>query len=100
MGRTTADRSALAATPVVPATHLLSVNVSSHVSSAPHRPSQGWRSQSPVLGLQAVPAVQIAMQPPAARFAAAAPSAIAVVTAAPAPVLTFAVLQETSSAAV
>src|SRR6267154_6109863 len=86
MGTTGAVRgrpSALAATPVVPVTHLLPENVSSQTSFCEHLPSQAWRSHSPVLVLQTVPAVQIATQPPAARFAAEAPRPAAVVTAAP-----------------
>jgi hypothetical protein len=44
-------------------------------------------------GLQVVPAVQIAMQPPVARETTAAPIATAVVVAAPTPVLELPVLQ-------
>src|SRR5712671_6491258 len=91
--------SAFAATPVVPATHLLTANVSSQISPCPHLPSHAWRSHSPVLVLQTVPAVQIATQPPAARFAAAAPRPAAVVTAAPTSVFGEPVLHPRNSSA-
>src|SRR4051812_35386455 len=99
MGRTVLLPSAFAVTPVLAATHLLPANVSSHISPEPQRPSQGARSHRPVLGLHVVPAVQIAMHPPAARFAAAAPSAAAVVTAAPMAVFGLPVLHASGSAA-
>src|SRR5256886_12841387 len=92
---TTPLRSAFAATPVVPETHLLPAKVSSQSSPGPHLPSEAWRSQRPVFGLQMVPLVHIAKHPPAARFAADAPIAAPVVRAAPISVFGLPVLQET-----
>src|SRR5439155_1741499 len=67
---------ALLSTPVmVSGTHLISVIVCAHRSPEPHLPWQGSDSHNPDLGLQNVSPVQIAMHPPAARDAAAAPMA-------------------------
>src|SRR3989442_1039554 len=76
-----------------PATHLLSAKVCSQCSVEEHWPRQGKTSQKPVRPLQTVPLVQMAMQPPEAREAAAAPMAAAVMTPAPAMVLALPVEQ-------
>src|SRR2546430_16816615 len=76
-----------------PLTHLLPLKVCSQCSFGPHSPRQGSGSHNPLAGLQVVPAVQMAMQPPAAREATAAPMATALVVAAPTPVLELPVLQ-------
>jgi hypothetical protein len=82
-----------ASTPVVPSgMHLISVSVCAQCSPEPHLPLQGKASHNPLLVLQNVSPVQMAMHPPAAREAAAAPMARLVVAAAPASVLGLPVL--------
>src|SRR2546430_1736138 len=76
-----------------PLTHRLPLKVCSQCSFGPHSPRQGAGSHNPLIGLQVVPAVQMAMQPPAAREAAAAPMAAALIVAAPTIVLELPVLQ-------
>ena len=76
---------AFVSTPMVPSgTQRMSVNVCAHFSPAPHFPLHGSASHKPVLGLQNVSPVQMAMHPPAPLDAAAAPIARPVVVAAPA----------------
>jgi hypothetical protein len=88
-----------ASTPVVPSgTHRMSVSVCAQCSPEPHLPLQGKASHKPVLVLQNISPVQMAMQPPAARDAAAAPTARLVVAAAPIRVFGLPVLQAASSA--
>src|SRR5712672_234520 len=81
-----------------PLTHLLPLKVCSQCSFAAHSPLQGSGSHSPLVGLQVVPLVHIAMHPPDARPTAAAPMARAVTLAAPAPVFELPVLQAVSRA--
>src|SRR5207237_1109313 len=81
-----------------PGTQRLSVKVCSQCSDGSQRPSQGARTQRPVFGLHMVPLVQMAMHPPDARLAAAAPMASAVITAAPSAVLGLPVLHPARSA--
>jgi hypothetical protein len=89
---------ALLSTPViVSGTHLISVIVCAHRSPEPHLPWQGSDSHNPDLGLQNVSPVQIAMHPPAARDAAAAPMARLLIAAAPTSVFGLPVLHAASS---
>src|SRR5438132_1385138 len=81
-----------------PLTHLLPLKVCSQCSFGPHSPLHGSGSQSPLAGLQVVPAVQIAMQAPVARSTAAVPIATALTVAAPAMVFEPPVLQAASRA--
>src|SRR5256885_12755699 len=67
-----------------PGMHLSPVKVCSQCSVAEHWLRQGSTSQRPFCGLQAVPLVQMAMQPPPARSATALPIAKAGIFAAPA----------------
>src|SRR5690242_11792013 len=76
-----------------PLTQRFPLNVCSQCSFVAHSPLQGSGSHRPFAGLQVVPAVQMAMQPPALRSTAAAPMATALVNAAPAPVFELPVLQ-------
>lgn len=61
--------------------------------NVPPQGSSVGRSHRPLFGLHTVPLVHIAMQPPAARLAAAAPTAAAVMVAAPMAVSGLPVLQ-------
>jgi hypothetical protein len=81
-----------------PLTHLLPLKVCSQCSFAAHSPLQGSGSHSPFAGLHVVPAVHVAMQPPAAREATAAPMAAALVAAAPAIVFELPVVQPARTA--
>jgi hypothetical protein len=81
-----------------PLTHLAPLKVCSQCSFAAHTPLQGSGSHNPLAGLHVVPAVHIAMHPPAAREATAAPMAAALVAAAPAIVFELPVVQPARTA--
>src|SRR2546428_6761345 len=66
-----------------PLTHLLPLKVCSQCSFGPHSPLHGSGSQSPLAGLQGVPAGQIAMQAPVARPTPPGPIATPLTVAAP-----------------
>src|SRR5207245_2756968 len=65
-----------------PATHFSPLKGCSQCSLCPHSPRHGIGSHNPLLRLEAVPPVQLAMQPPCARTAKPAPTASAAAGAA------------------